>query len=188
MQTIYLGDLPDSIYLVDTYTETFERGHIIQRNFYQSLDQYVYVMGTSTTSGVHIMDISDPENPIEAGLYAPGYYIHDAHFRGDIMYAAAFYEPTIDIVDISNPAEPILISRITDPGGNTHSSWTSVDGNYLIVADELDGLPARIWDISDPIEPVEVATYTANEASLVHNPYVRGDFCFLSHNTEGLKY
>ena len=37
------------------------------------------------------------------------------------------------------------------------------------------------------MEPVEVATYTANEASLVHNPYVRGDFCFLSHNTEGLR-
>ncbi|KAA3630433.1 MAG: T9SS C-terminal target domain-containing protein, partial [Bacteroidetes bacterium] len=61
------------------------------------------------------------------------------------------------------------------------------DGKYLFVAPEQDGLPARIFNIEDPFDVFEVATYTANPLSLVHNPYILGDFAFISHNTEGLR-
>jgi len=186
MQVISLENLPEEANLVATFNSTFTKGHIIQKDIFDPAP-YVYVCGTSTTSGIHIIDVSDPENPQQVGLYQPGYYIHDCHVRGDTLFAAAFYEGTTDIVDISDKSNPVLISSIPDPGGNTHSYSTTEDNQYLIVADEQDGLPGRIYDISDLSNPEQVALYTASSLSLFHNPYVRGDFCFVSHNTEGLR-
>ena len=186
MQVIDLGYLPDSIHLLTSYTATFTKGHIIQKAI-DNDDPFVYVMGTSTTQGVHILDVTDPANPVETGLYAPGYYIHDAHIRGNLLFAAAFYNPGVDIVDISDKTNPVLVGKITYEGKNTHSASTTEDGKYLILADEADGYPARVFNIEDIGNPVEVAQFTANSASLVHNPYVLGNYCFVSHNTEGLR-
>ncbi|NNE30313.1 MAG: choice-of-anchor B family protein [Saprospiraceae bacterium] len=187
MQVIDLSPLPqDSPVLVTQFVEQFDRAHIIQRDVY-SEDPYVYVIGTQTSQGVHIIDVQDPENPVQIGLYEPGYYIHDAHVKGDKMFCAAFYEAKMDIVDISDKTNPTLIASIEDPGVNTHSSWLTEDDKYLIVTDEADGFPSRIWNIEDLENIFEVSTYSANLESLVHNPYIKGDFAFISHNTEGLR-
>ncbi len=186
MQVIDLQYLPDSLDLLTTYSTTFTRGHIIQRDVYSD-SAYVYVNGTSATDGVHILDVSNPADPIEIGLYEPGYYIHDCHVKHDLLFACAFYESIIDIVDISDKSNPVKIGQIDDPTGNTHSCWLTEDDRYLVVCSELDGLPSRIYNVEDLGNIFEVARYTANPLSLVHNPYIRGEFCFLSHNTEGLR-
>ncbi|MCB9300601.1 MAG: choice-of-anchor B family protein [Lewinellaceae bacterium] len=186
MQVIELGQLPDTAFLLNSYSATFGRGHIIQKDIFEEAP-FVYVCGTSTTQGVHIIDVSNPAAPQQVGLYQPGYYIHDCHVRGDLLFAAAFYEGTVDIVDISDKSNPTLLYRLDDPAGKTHSVSTTEDMQYLFLADEQDGLPGRIFDIQDLENPVQLATYTANLASLVHNPYIRGDFAFITHNTEGLR-
>ncbi len=186
MQVIDLSNLPTEVHLVTTYTQTFTKGHIIQKDIFSDAP-YVYVNGTGNSDGVRIMDISNPADPVQIGYYDPGYYIHDCHVRGDLLFAAAFYESTIDIVDIADKANPVLIAQIIVPGGSVHSSSLSEDGKYLFVAPEQDGLPARVYNVEDLENPYEVAQYTANIASLVHNPYVKGDFAFISHNTEGLR-
>lgn len=186
MQVIRLYQLPQLAPLVTTYDETFTTGHIIQKDIFNE-NPYVYICGTSTTEGVHIMDVSQPENPVEVGLYNPGYYIHDCHVNGNRMYASAFYEGTMDIVDISDKSNPTLISRFDVPDGFVHSSSLTSDGKHLFVAPEKDQLPARIFNIEDPFDVEEIARYTANPLSLVHNPYILGDFAFISHNTEGLR-
>jgi len=186
MQIIDLSNLPTSATLVNTYTETFTRGHIIQRDIYSEAP-YVYVMGVCGNCGVNILDVTDPINPREVSTYMPGYYIHDAHVKGDYLYAAAFNEGVVDIVDISDKFNPVLVAQIEDPGGNTHSTWTTEDNRHLIISDERDGLPARIWNIEDLTNLYEVATYSGNLESLTHNPYVRGNYAFFSHNTEGLR-
>lgn len=186
MQVIDLSGLPQSATLAESYNAEFNRGHIIQKDIFEA-QPYVFVCGTTTTSGIHIIDVSNPNEPQQVGLYQPGYYIHDCHVRGDILFAAAFYEGTMDILDISDPANPVLLHRMSYPGGNTHSMSTTLDMNYLFLCDEQDGLVARMYDITDLTEPVQVATYTANIQSLVHNPYIRGEFLYITHNTEGLR-
>ncbi len=186
MQVIDLSPLPDSVRLVTTYTTTFTRGHIIGRDVYSD-SAYVYVSGTSTTGGVHILDVSNPAVPVQVGIYDPPYYIHDAHIRAHRMYAAAGGQRTLDIVDISNKRTPVLLTRVAYPGAYTHSSWTTEDHRYLFVADEQDGQPGRFFSIENLNAIHEVAQYTANRQSLVHNPYVRGRYAFISHNTEGLR-
>jgi choice-of-anchor B domain-containing protein len=186
MQVIDLSFLPDSLHLVTTFETTFNRGHIIQKDIFEEAP-FVYVAGTSSTQGVHIVDVTNPDTPVEVGVYDPPYYIHDIHVRGNIMFAAAFYETRMDIVDISDRSHPVLMNQIVYDGDNTHSASTTPDGKYLLIADESDGYPARVFNIEDLQEPVEVARFTSNPQSLVHNPYMLGDFCFISHNTEGLR-
>jgi len=186
MQVLDLRELPNKVSLLTTYTLTFSTGHIIQRDIYTE-SPYVYVNGTCNSCGVNILDVSNPESPEEIGNYNPGYYVHDCHVKGDYLYAAAFYKGTIDIVDISDKSNPVLVTQIEVPGGQTHSSWLTEDNQYLIISPESDGLPARIWNIADLENIFEVATYTANLESLTHNPYVVGDFVFFSHNTEGIR-
>lgn len=186
MQVIDLNSLPYSATVITSYTATFDKGHIIQRDLYSEAP-YVYVMGTGLTEGVHIMDVSDPHQPSEVGFYQPGYYIHDCFVKGDQMYASAFYENTIDIVDISDKSNPVLITKIEDLNGATHSAFLTEDDGYLIVCGESDGLPAIIYNVKD-LENISIeAKYTANRESLVHNPYVKGNFVYFSHNTEGLR-
>ncbi len=186
MQVLDLTGLPLYVELVTTYTHTFEKGHIIQRDLYSEAP-FVYVMGAGLTQGVHIMDVTYPENPIEIGFYQPGYYIHDCFVKGDRMYASAFYEGTIDVVDISDKTNPILLTRIDDVNGSTHSAFLTEDNTHLVVCDESDGLPATIYNVEDLDDITKVARYTANSLSLVHNPYIKGDFVYFSHNTEGLR-
>ena len=186
MQIIDLYNLPDSANLINTYSATFTRGHIIQRDIYTEAP-YVYIMGTCGNCGVNILDVTDPVNPREVSTYSPGYYIHDAHIKGDYLYAAAFNEGVIDIVDISDKFNPVLVAQIEVTGGSPHSAWTTEDNSHLIISAEKDGLPARIWNIEDLSNLYEVATYSGNLESLTHNPYVRGNYAFFSHNTEGLR-
>jgi choice-of-anchor B domain-containing protein len=186
MQVIRLDQLPAQATLVTSYNETFTKGHIIQKDIFGN-EPFVYIAGTTATEGVHIMDVSNPAQPVEAGLYQPEYYIHDCHVRGNIMFASAFYEGFLDIVDISDKSDPQLISQVEVPDGKVHSASMTMDGRYLFVAPEQDGLPARIFNIENLEDVFEVAKYTANPISLVHNPYILGDFAFISHNTEGLR-
>ncbi len=186
MQVIDLTDLPNSASLLTTYDATFTRGHIIQSDIYND-DPFVYVIGTSAGQGVHIIDVSDPANPIEVGGYFPGYYIHDIHVKGNRIYAAAIYEGKFDIVDISDKTNPVMINSISYAPAFTHSSWTSEDNKYLFVVDEVDGLPGRVWNIEDEDNVFEVNQFVINDSSLIHNPYVRKEFLFLSHNTDGLR-
>lgn len=186
MQVIDLSYLPDSVSLITSYTATFTKGHIIQKDIFSDAP-YVYVMGTCGNCGVQILDVSNPANPVEIGVYDPGYYIHDAHIRGDLLFAAAFNEYEMDIVDISDKTNPLLIGKIAYDGKNTHSSSLSEDGRILYIADEADEFPMRVINVEDVTDPREIGRYTANSASLVHNPYVRGDFLYISHNTEGFR-
>lgn len=192
MQVIDLSYLPDSLHLVTTYSYfsdslgSISRGHIIQRNNYAD-EPYVYVNGGCGSCGVQIIDVSDPTNPTLVGEYQPGYYIHDCFVKDDRIYACAFYNSTVDVVDISDKSNPTLITTIPDPGSNTHSVWLTEDDRHLVICDEANGLPARIMNVEDIESPfVESPTYTADPASLVHNPYIRGDYIFYAHNSAGL--
>ncbi|MEK7250874.1 MAG: choice-of-anchor B family protein, partial [Bacteroidota bacterium] len=86
-----------------------------------------------------------------------------------------------------NKTNPTLIIRIRYQGAYTHSCWTTDDHKYLFMTDEQDGQVARIWNIENLNNIYQVSQYSANLQSLVHNPYIRGRYAFIAHNTEGLR-
>ena len=86
---------------------------------------YAYVVGgrdgnAECASGLHMINIQNPANPVFAGCFATDGYTHDAQcvlYNGtDTAYSGKEIcfnsnEDTITIVDVSNKSNPIQISR-----------------------------------------------------------------------------
>jgi hypothetical protein len=114
------------------------------------------------------------------------------------------------ILDVSDPANPEFLGRTEfEPHeeGNAHSAWLARGGNILIQTDEdFDPAPTdvieqawgygRIFDISDPANPDQLATIElpstrqfpppAEGRFTIHDPKVRGSTAYFSWYTEGV--
>ena len=97
---------------------------------------------------MHILDISTPTSPTLIGSFAEDGYTHDAqivnysgpdatHVGKEI--ALCFNENTIAIVDVTDPADPLLLSNTGYSAAQyTHQGWLTEDQRYLLVNDEGD--------------------------------------------------
>jgi hypothetical protein len=86
-------------------------------------------------SGLLIIDVSDPANPIEAGYFDPPVWAQYVALAGNYAYIIDG-DNILYIVDISNPTNPIEV-------GLFHSRWAwgvdvYVRGNYVYIADEAE--------------------------------------------------
>ncbi len=165
---------------------------------------YAYGVGTSTCSGgLHMVNIQDPLNAINAGCYSSDGYTHDAqcvNYTGpDPDYAGAEVcfnsnEDTLTIVDVTNKAAPALISRTSYPGVDyTHQGWVMSDHRYFLLGDEGDEISnghntrTYIWDLLDLDNPQLLGNYTGPNPSIDHNMYVVGNYVYQSNYTSGLQ-
>ncbi len=104
-----------------------------------------------------------------------------------------FNESTLDIWDITDPANPVRLSRT--PYGNagySHSGWWSEDKQYVFLQDELDerdnGLATtlRAFSINDLRSPALAGTWTGPTTAIDHNGFVRGNRYYMSNYARGL--
>jgi hypothetical protein len=115
---------------------------------------------SDVTSGLRIVDVSDPEHPLEVGsLDTPG-RAYGVALQGSLAYVADGRDG-LRIINVSNPRQPFEVGAIDTP----EFAWgVAVDGTYAYVADRLGGL--RIIDVSDPAAPSEVGSVvTPDEAT-----------------------
>lgn len=154
--------------------------------------RYAYV--SSTPEGFreriwHIIDLSDPTNPVEAGRWWwPGMAlsetpdwpeeesrsVHHALVNGDRAYLG-FWDSGMVILDISDLTNPQVISHLQwEVGGHTHTCLPLPARDLVVVTDEAvtngcEGDPhmVRIVDISDETNPEVIAIC----------PQPIGDFC-----------
>ncbi len=138
--------------------------------------------------GLKILSLSNPINPVLVfeTLDNEG---HDAVRIGNRLFDFHGFDGT-NIYDVTNPASPQLLASIMSPNiVYNHSGWTTEDGNYLYICDELaSGSQAdiTIWDIRDYENIVQVAHYTEPTAS-IHNLYIKGNYAFVSHYEKGFR-
>jgi len=148
--------------------------------------QYLYVVGHDA-GGLEIYDLTNPESPQWVGDYIT-YYYHDIYVKDGIAYAAAIYGDGVDILDVSNPSNVQLLANFNYEGSGAHNCWTTEDGNYVIVGDEIgDGNWIRIFDIQDLDNISMVAEYIVDPESVVHNAYIDGNLLYVAHYTEGVR-
>ena len=151
--------------------------------------------------GLHIVDIRDALNPTFAGCFDNDGYTHDAQcltYDGpDAEYegrqiCVASNEDSITIVDVTNPASPVQISRGFYPAARyTHQGWFTEDQRYFLVDDELDssagGTRTFTFDLEDLDMPEFHFRYDAPLGVTDHNQYVRGNYSFQSNYEGGLR-
>ncbi len=122
---------------------------------------FAYVTGGANPSGLYIVDISEPEQPV---------------CRGDVADGSRGFQS----IDITLPDAPLLIGGWCEGG---MARELHVAGDYLYLADALFGL--RILAIADPNAPILLS-----ELTLPNYPQdiaVSGGYAFIAAWEAGLK-
>lgn len=176
----YLGGIvPDSVRFVGSYAVFPDiRSHNL------SIDTATGFAYIEETNGWLILDLADPENPLDVGVIpAPG---HDIMVRNDTAYVAEGWGGIFSIWDVTSKSHPQELVSVTTPtGGYLHNIWPTKDGNYVLTTEETANRTVKIWDISELNNVNLVADYLAPN-NLAHNVHVEGDYAFISHYTSGV--
>jgi hypothetical protein len=134
---------------------------------------YAYI-GSSVDETVGIIDISDPAAPKLAGSYSGGFggSFQDIQVKNGIGYFASFSPERgsgVHLVDVSNPAQPVLLKRLTraDKGFNSiHNLF--IDGNFLYQADNQTPV-VKVFDVSTPSAPIFIRDIRTTDPQRVHD-------------------
>ena len=164
---------------------------------------FAFAVRTNTCAeGLHMIDITTPNNPMFAGCYSAT-DTHDTQcvtYQGpDVDYlnneiCVSSNGNHVEIVDVTVKSAPVRISAPTYPQtGFVHQGWLTEDHRFFLVGDELDELniavPTRthVFDVTDLDAPAFVFAYEAATASTDHNLYVLGTRVFQANYTSGLR-
>jgi PGF-pre-PGF domain-containing protein len=130
---------------------------------------YAYIAGLS--SGLEVVDISDPANPIHVTNFGPGG--ESVFVSGNYAYVISFGD--LWIMDVTNPAAPSL-AGMCDVGS---AKSVFVSGNYAYVASwrDYDGL--RIVDVTNKSGPVEVGYVAHPSLNGAMSVFVSGDYAYV---------
>ncbi len=165
------------------WNETFDSAHNI--GIY---DGFAYIAGSKKNeqdSGMRILDLKDPLNPVDAGAYTTR-YVHDVFVRDNIGYLSTIRAGRVTVVDLLDKSSPTEIASIPS-GAGTHNAWLTENGEYLLTTHEVQDGKIRFWDVRDLQDPVSVGSWIAAPGATVHNVFVRGDSAYISHYAEGLR-
>jgi choice-of-anchor B domain-containing protein len=176
---------------------------------------FAYTVGNSGggrgCASIHMIDMSDPDNPTFAGCYndpsiglgAAGqthdaqcvlYHGPDARYQGrEVCFA--YGETAISIGDVTDRDATVIVGNASMPNtAYIHQGWLTEDHRYIYVNDELDemnGLTDRtrtmIWDVAELDDPVLAGEYLGETSATDHNLYVRGNYMYQSNYAAGLR-
>lgn len=180
--------------------DSLGHGPVVERH---TSDLWVHPAGTHVYTGtwgalrdsvgntLYVWDVTDPAAPVrtdsvrlEAGT------INDVKVSPDGRWAVATHERIspngISILDLSNPAHPLRVSHYTTGlESGVHNVWIEpIDGRLYVFACH-DAGELKIINVSDPLDPFEVATFNGGPSS-VHDVLVRDGLAFVSHWDVGL--
>jgi choice-of-anchor B domain-containing protein len=149
----------------------------------------LYIFGSSRGNGGAIMyDLtSDPMSPVEVGEF-DNWYVHDGFARGDTLYAAHIYDGFFSIVDVSDPASPVLLGTQATPNNFTHNTWLDDSGRYLFTTDERTDSYVAAYDVSDPtdIQFLDKLQSDPGSGTIPHNTYWLNGYLVTSYYTYGV--
>lgn len=206
MQVFDLTQLRDVTTPPDTFAETAHYAQISNTHTIAINEDtgYAYLAGTNTCSGgLHMVNIQNPTSPTFAGCFSADGYTHEPQcivYNGpDTPYVGheicfAYNEDTVTIVDVTNKAAPVQLSRTGYSGSAyTHQGWIIEDHTHIVFDDELDessfghGTRSRIMNVSDLNAPVMASVYTSSNPAIDHNLYIVGNLVFESNYRSGLR-
>jgi len=135
---------------------------------------YAYI-SNSITNLLRVVDISNPQAPATVASQnfgaGPSPALHDVYVRDGLAFLSNWTDGLI-IVDVGNgiaggsPTSPREVSRIGFGGFSVHNAWYWPAAGYVFAGDEFSASSlgvgiVKVVDISDPSNPVEVASFHA---------------------------
>jgi hypothetical protein len=144
---------------------------------------YAYVSSWHNTSGVWIVDVSNPDAAKYVTHYAPS---GSGNMQGiEVLNGVGYFGDDngngIYIVDLSNPLTPKLITKITSPIGYKYVHDLTLDGNgHMFVPHYRVDDNVQVWNVSDPAHPYLQMTLTGTDSSSVHDVTVKNNRLFMN--------
>ena len=188
LQILDLGYLPDSVPLkyyrgdgaINNQINTIHALHID--------NGFCYLYGSDIFNGTAlILDLADPWNPSYQG-HTPGTYIHDGYVRNDTLYGCHINDGYFSVIDVTNKANPTIVTTQNTPSLFTHNSWLNDAGNVLFTTDEVNDSYLAAYDISDVNNITELGRIqvTPGSGSIIHNTHTLNDFEIVSWYKDGI--
>ena len=165
---------------------------------------YAYCVGSNTCNGgLHMMNLANPLVPQFAGCFSADGYTHDTqcvnyhgpdpdHFGKEICFASN--TDTLTIVDVTNKAAPVMISRTSYAGvGYTHQGWLTADQSHFLIDDELDeqnnghNTWTYVWNLTNLDAPALLGHFTGPTAATDHNQYILNGYSYQADYRAGLR-
>jgi hypothetical protein len=135
---------------------------------------YAYV--AAGNSGLRIVDISNPNSPVQAGFYdTPGFALGVA--------AGASYAYIADganglrVIEVGDPASAAEVGFLDTPG---FANGVAVAGNYAYVA---DGSSLRVINVSNPAAPSQTGSAPVPAVGVA----VQGNYAYVAAGGAGLR-
>ncbi len=183
-----LSPLPGTITTTSSFTGSvypFQTVH----NLY--IDEFgrLYIFGSNNgVGGAIICDLTaDPMNPVELGRFND-YYLHDGMARGDTLWGGAIYQGNLVAVDVSDPANTVLMATKSTPNQFTHNCWVSDDGNTVFTTDEEEDAYIAAYDVTDFDNITELDRVQSSPGNNVipHNVHVNNKYLVTSYYSDGV--
>jgi hypothetical protein len=112
------------------------------------VDDLAYISGGA--DGLLIYDISQPDYPVQIGVCdTPGSCLGN-FVEGNLAYVADAWSPGFGIIDVSDPANPVLLSTAGEGAGWCYD-LAMVAPDTVYVTDSSGG--SMVIDVSDPLNP-----------------------------------
>ena len=166
---------------------------------------FVYGVGTDTfNGGLHIVDVSDPANPVLAGSWEES-YVHDAqvvnytgpdpdHNGKELAFLFSGFSG-FHIVDVEDKADCQTISTLAGPEWiYPHQGWLTEDQRFVLMNDEMDesaGIApqTRTWilNVQDLDNPVILGYHSGTLSVTDHNLYTHEGRVYEANYYAGLQ-
>ena len=186
LQIFDLSYLPDSVskvYDSDTY---FQICHNI---FIDTLRAKLYACGPNNI-GMHVLDISDPVNPVLDYNFSELAYVHDCYVRNDTAFLNAGFSG-LYVYDFSSPVPTELgILDFYPNQGYNHSGWLSPKGDKYVFIDETAGTKVKLCTWNDELANISISeTFGTSDYQdySPHNVVLLDNLAFISYYNEGFR-
>lgn len=196
-QIVDMQYLPDSVHVVHDSNTIFERSHTI---FVDGNKLYCGTVKGGVISGVSAMAVFDLSNPAQPTLLRKlntdfptllsSNQVHDMFVRNDTVYASCGFDGLYVFKHNTAANNFTLHGSITSypSSGYNHSSALTDDGATLVFMDEVpNGLPVKVYDVSDFSNMSFRSTFQSNVGPTPHNPFMVGKTCYIAYYQDGLQ-
>ncbi len=195
---------PYDVKVLSEYTKNLNGG---VHNLFIDND-HAYVLGTGER--YYILNIEDPTNPVEVGMFevgSEGQNIHDVWIEDGIAYSSNWRDG-VYLVDVGNgiaggsPSNPVPFSNYTYASGANHAAFPfrskSTGTFYVVLCDEIfpEGVNltepeitagfCHFVDFTDLDNPVEVAKFEVPGTGS-HNLWVDEDVLYVAMYGGGVR-
>ncbi len=148
-------------------------------HYFEVKDGIAYI--SSWTEGLQIFNVSDPINAVKLGEFV-GLRTGAVGIHEDLAFVGR--DDGFNILDVSNPSNPVNLSRIIR-NGNAHNFFIEETYAYILVWNHTSSSSnLEVYDYTDPNSPLLVAFYDTTK--LCYDVKVQNDIVYLAGAYEGL--